>query len=343
MPGPAIDRTRPTPIKEQLRQWVLRGIGSGELPTGGPIPSINRLARELGIGRETVRLGLDSLVDRGVLVPEQGKGYFVTERRVRAHRVALLAKVDGVYVRPIYEGLTGVLGTKASVMLIDNSVPGRVTRTVVENLAYNLSVDRLLVVPPRGREKATQRALASFRRYFKVGWMDRAPGETRDATFLCDYARCVELALEHLASLGLERILYFSRQREDRSVFSAMRRTFRRSGVKRKVVGNWRDVLAAARRGPLGVMAETDSEAVFLQSRLLGSGVQVPRGAAIVSCDNTGLTDLVSPEITSVSPGFRELGRAAARWILSEKTGDAPRFTAAPVLALRASTRDDRG
>jgi DNA-binding LacI/PurR family transcriptional regulator len=85
-------------------------------------------------------------------------------------------------------------------------------------------------------------------------------------------------------------------------------------------------------------MAETDSEAVFLQSRLLREGLSVPGDAAVVSCDNTGLTDLVSPQITSVSPGFEQLGRAAGRWVLSEEAGDVVRFTAEPVLAAKEST-----
>ena len=44
----------------------------------------------------------------------------------------------------------------------------------------------------------------------------------------------------------------------------------------------------------------------------------IPQQASIISCDNSEITDMVTPSITSVDPGFIELGRKVRSWIQGE-------------------------
>lgn len=62
-------------------------------------------------------------------------------------------------------------------------------------------------------------------------------------------------------------------------------------------------------------MAESDTEAVYLLSRLKTNDIKIPQQVSIISCDNSEITDLVTPSITSVDPGFVELGRKVRMWI----------------------------
>ena len=65
-------------------------------------------------------------------------------------------------------------------------------------------------------------------------------------------------------------------------------------------------------------MAESDTEAVFLLSRLKSNYIKIPQQVSIISCDNSEITELVTPSITSVDPGFIELGRSVRSWIHGE-------------------------
>jgi len=85
-------------LKEKIRNWVLAKIQDGEWTSGDRISSITQITFEFGVSRETVRLSLENLVQRGVLQPRQGKGYFVAARKEITSRVALLGKIDGVYI-----------------------------------------------------------------------------------------------------------------------------------------------------------------------------------------------------------------------------------------------------
>jgi DNA-binding LacI/PurR family transcriptional regulator len=323
---------RRAPLKEQLRVWVREGIANGTFGEGVAIPSINMLKNRFGVARETVRQALEDLVAEGVLVPQHGRGYFVNSRGERILRVALAGKVDGVYIGPVYRGLVNELGETASVIAVDPRQQAEVLRRLVEGFAHSHGIDRLLVIPPRGHEKEFGDAVRPFRRCFRVAWLDRAPPGTKDACFLPDYPACVKLAVDHLRSVGLTRIHYFTTAPEDRSVFSAMRRTFLRIMQSRKGKGPDQLVsdgkhaveLAAANAGNgIGFVTENDRDALRLLTLLTAAGIQVPRDASIVSCDNSSWTDAVSPAITAVDPGFEEIGRVAARWIrMSDEGGN---------------------
>lgn len=334
-----VDKRDPTPLKEQIRRAISAAVAEGALNPGDRTPSINAIAKDCGVARETVRLSLETLVGEGILTPRRGSGFFVAPRRGRALRVALMGRLDGVYLKPAYDALVAELGSKASIFAIDGSGDAPTVRGVVERLAHHQAIDALLVIPIRGLERETDALLRPFRRRFRVGWLDRAPNESRDATFLCDYRVCVELALRRMIDSGCDRFLYFTRNPEDDSVFSLMRRAFVEftdDDSRHGFASDWRTVREVAPDGKerLGVFAETDAEAVFLQTRLIQAGSTVPDDVMIVSCDDTPLASLVVPKIPSVDPGFADIGAMAAKWIKETVTDSKEpfHFVATPTL-----------
>jgi DNA-binding GntR family transcriptional regulator len=73
-----IDERSPVPFHAQLSA-ILRGkIASGEL--SWRVPSINTLAQEYGVSRNTVVHALNTLADEGLIVAVHGKGFYVVER-----------------------------------------------------------------------------------------------------------------------------------------------------------------------------------------------------------------------------------------------------------------------
>lgn len=77
-----IDRRPEISLYMQVEQDVVRRINSGQYRVGEPIPSQRALADIYGVSEITVRKALDLLVSRGYLQRIQGKGTFVTERKI---------------------------------------------------------------------------------------------------------------------------------------------------------------------------------------------------------------------------------------------------------------------
>lgn len=68
---------RPSPLVEQAAQRLREQITGGHWPVGTRLPGETTLAKELGVGRSTVREALRALAGAGLVRPRQGAGVFV--------------------------------------------------------------------------------------------------------------------------------------------------------------------------------------------------------------------------------------------------------------------------
>ena len=69
------------PIFRQVTDQIRSLVATGELAVGDSLPSVRALARELVVNPNTVAKAYAQLVRDGVLESQQGRGYFVAERR----------------------------------------------------------------------------------------------------------------------------------------------------------------------------------------------------------------------------------------------------------------------
>jgi phosphonate metabolism transcriptional regulator PhnF len=69
-------------LHKQLSSLLRREIEEGVYPAGGRVPGEMELSRQYGLNRHTVRAALQELVQEDLIYRLQGKGTFVTMRRV---------------------------------------------------------------------------------------------------------------------------------------------------------------------------------------------------------------------------------------------------------------------
>ncbi len=100
---PTIDRSNPTPIYQQIINWMRAQIASGAWPEHFQLRSEIDLAQELGVNRGTLRNAIETLVADGLLIRIHGKGTFVAA---------------AVLEQPLAESLTTF-----SESLIDQNIP----------------------------------------------------------------------------------------------------------------------------------------------------------------------------------------------------------------------------
>ena len=77
----SINQSISTPIYTQILAQIEKYIINGEYPEGFPLPSMNSLAEELGISKETVKKAYLILKERGMVEARQGKGFYVNVSR----------------------------------------------------------------------------------------------------------------------------------------------------------------------------------------------------------------------------------------------------------------------
>jgi multiple sugar transport system substrate-binding protein len=71
------------PLYLQVKEVVLKRLAGGVYAPGAVIPSEQKLAADFGTSISTVRQALSILVSDGYLVKKQGKGTFVSEKKIR--------------------------------------------------------------------------------------------------------------------------------------------------------------------------------------------------------------------------------------------------------------------
>ncbi|MCP5150211.1 MAG: PLP-dependent aminotransferase family protein [Ectothiorhodospiraceae bacterium] len=72
-------------LQSQVREALVDAILGGHIPPGGALPSCRRLARQLGVARNTVVSAYQGLVDEGYLVARERSGYFVADDVLAGH------------------------------------------------------------------------------------------------------------------------------------------------------------------------------------------------------------------------------------------------------------------
>jgi GntR family transcriptional regulator len=136
----ALSRASPEPLYRQLAQHLESAIRSGALKPGDRLPSEEALVRWFAVSRITVRLAVDELVRKQLIVRKQGKGTFVTLPAVR-HDLRRL------------HGLLGSLFAQAEtassrLVRYELAVPPRETAALLslDRAAPALAFDRLYLI-----------------------------------------------------------------------------------------------------------------------------------------------------------------------------------------------------
>ena len=77
---PTLDRLSPTPIYQQIVNWMREQIVSETWPEHFQLRSEIDLAQELGVNRGTLRNAIETLIEEGKLIRIHGKGTFVAAK-----------------------------------------------------------------------------------------------------------------------------------------------------------------------------------------------------------------------------------------------------------------------
>ncbi len=67
-------------LQTQIREALVSAILDRNLDQAEPIPSTRKMAKSLGVSRNTVVLAYQGLLDDGYLVARERSGYFVSEK-----------------------------------------------------------------------------------------------------------------------------------------------------------------------------------------------------------------------------------------------------------------------
>lgn len=188
-----------------------------------------------------------------------------------------------------------------------------------------------------------------------IVFLDTGMVGARSSNIEVDYCGGIDLAVEHLASLGHTRIAFISGPMELKS--AQIRHNAFRSGMRRKglpyvaelvLTGDHRTEggraamtkLLQMKRCPTAVLGSNDLTAIGAIGAIHQAGLRVPQDISVVGCDDIELSNFTQPPLTTIRIPRNELATRAftALFAVSQggETGRTYRIDAS--LVLREST-----
>ena len=321
-----IDSQVKEPIYKQLISQIEHAIHSGKLKAGEHIPSMNELAAQLDISRETVKKTYGILVKKGLVVPRHGKGFYAADIQAAGHpQVLVIIDKFSVYKQILFNSFAQTIGGRAEITIVNHNQSLDLLEYYLNNYLDNF--DYYVVTPHFPLDDESQaRARKQLSRIpnRKLIMLDRLlpdyPGQY--GAVYQDFENDIYTGLSQgLKSLGRTKNLRVI------TLPSSLYGQHIRKGVERFTTEYDIPVsfLTSApddiRPGDtfLVLNSQLDAGLVSLARKCQAAGLTIGKDVFIISYNEFEMNELVLGGLTTVSADFAEMGNLAARMILERK------------------------
>lgn len=320
------------PIYRRLADELRRRIVSGEMPSGGRLPSEAEFSAHLGINNRTLRKGLKILSDQGLISQCQGRGTFVTyrcpERRMRIGVVSGSSdNFNDLYPMRMLMALEGAVSRSGSAELVLLRFPEPSLEKLLAEI-NRIGCDGLIIFSAGCRREFFGREFDHIPMVFMNIELRGGVPENRFHVRLADGS--VSAAVDYLYGLGHRRIGYIGNTREN---LSRRNREFRES-VRRLELSEEYIRLASRENPAYDIAAEAVSSLWKKKNRptallcpgvtfaygawqgLMLKGVKVPEECSIIGFDINSYTN---PHFSSIVQPLVPMAEKAVELLFAQR------------------------
>ncbi|MBP0964264.1 MAG: GntR family transcriptional regulator [Oscillospiraceae bacterium] len=318
---------------ELVEDSLLRQINTGAYPGGTLLPTEEQLTEIFGVSRQTVRKALSILEDKDIIEKKQGSGSMVKIRNPAADsgKVSVIVTYIDDYIFPgQLRGVEEVL-SKNGLSAILSATKNRICseRKILEDI-LNDPVAGILV-------EGTKTALPNpnidlyerlAERGIPIVFFNSVYPALKDMLYVCaDNQRGGYELVTYLLGKGHKSIAsifkaddiqgherysgYISAMFGSGLFVSDSKTIWYTTETKEKLFDEPRNILSSI-GDATAVVCYNDEIAFMLIKLLISCGKKVPEDIAVVSFDNSSLSEMSPVKITSLSYGDKNIGSIAA-------------------------------
>ena len=304
-----------SPIYKQLVEKFEDAIRSGLLKPGEQIPSMNDFAIQLDISKETVKKAYGILREKGLLVPQQGKGFYVAEVNESAKpKVLVLFDKLSIYKEVLYNSLASELGENADITILTHN----------QNLdLFTYYLDTCLdkydyyVISPHfpldEKSQAMARKLISRVPNRKLIMVDHVYQD-----FENDVYDGLKQGLDKLKGTSLK-VITLPSSLYGPMVCKGVDRFCMEFGIPIEYMHSAPEKINE-NETYLIINSQLDSGLAALARKIREQNLTVGKDVFIISYNEFDLNEVVLNGLTTISADFKQMGKTAATMILNRKT-----------------------
>lgn len=322
-----LDAANKAPIYKQLVEKFEEAIRSGALKPGEQIASMNDFAMQLGISKETVKKTYGILREKGLLIPQQGKGFYVSDLYLDAKpKVLVLFDKLSIYKEVLYNSLAEGLGDNADITILTHNQN-------IDLFTYYLDTcldkfDYYVISPHFPLDQKTQLAALKLisrvpnRKLIMVDhWMRDYPGnygavyqdfendvydglmQGLDKLKTTAGLKVITMASSLYGSMVSKGVLKFCIEYEIPVEFL--------HSVPNEVLQNETYLI---------LNSQLDSGLAAFSRRVKAQNMEIGKDVFVISYNEFELNEVVLNGLTTISTDFKQMGQRAAAMILEKKT-----------------------
>ena len=314
-----------TPIYKQIIRDIRSRVADGTLHSGEQIPSINNLADELHISKDTVNKAYTALRKEGLLDSFHGKGFFIASPKDHSQmRVLLLFDKFSPIKQELFQAFTARIDGHAELTVrFHNQDVDLLSHYLDESLG---NFDFYLVSPHFKLDEPTQRRVIRLlsripnRKLILIDrQMPRLSGHY--GAVYQDYNQDIYDALsgciDRLRDFSLLNVIMVPDSLYHTEISAAVRRFCKTFGIRARYLS--RTTPADIRKGEvylvLNSQIDTALKEIALQAR--SKGFSIGKDIGMISYNESPLSEIVLNGLTTVSTDFAQMGALAADMVLS--------------------------
>lgn len=313
-------------LYKQIVEQVERGIRDGALQPGDQLPSMNALAERYDISRETVKNAYGILVDKSLIEPRHGKGFYVKDPSTSGARMSVLVVFDkfSVYKQIAFDSFSKHLPEGTDITILSHDQNPDMFEYILDT--HLDSYDYYVIAPHFPTDEQTQKRVVKL--------LERVPVRKL-------------LLIDHLQP-GLRGQFGAAYQDFENDIYDGLKGNLDRSSVRRLRVitlpmsmygeNICRGVSRFTTENKIEVEfmssapdsiepgdvflilnSQLDSGLVDLARKIQENGLEIGKGVFIISYNEFPMNELILGGLTTVSTDFPEIGRIAAEMIATHK------------------------
>lgn len=322
-----IDATSKEPIYKQLVTQVERSLHEGRIQAGEHFPSMNELATQLSISKETVKKAYGILVEKSLVVPKHGKGFYAADLQT-AGRPQVLVIFDkfSVYKQILFNAFAESLSEKAEVTIVNHNQSVDLLEYYLDN---NLDhFDYYVVTPHFPLDCPSQaNAVKQLSRIpnRKLIMLDRLqpdfPGNQYGAVyqdFENDIYEGLVQGLDASRPIRTLRVITLPSSLYGSSICKGVDRFSRENNIPVEYLNSAPEDIHPGDTF-LVLNSQLDAGLVSLAHIIDNAGLQIGKDVYIISYNEFEMNELILGGLTTVSADFAQMGRIAAGMILNRR------------------------
>lgn len=316
-----------SPIYKQLVEQFEDAIRSGALGPGELVPSMNEFARQLSISKETVKKTYGILRDRGLLIPCQGKGFYVAEQNDSSKfKVLVLFDKLSIYKEVIYNTLLEELGDKYDITILTHNQN-------LDLFAYYLDLyldkfDYYIISPHFPLDKKSQALAIKLlsrvpnRKLIMVDhWIKELVGNYSAVyqDFENDVYDGLAQGLDKLKDASLLKVIILQSSLYGHIISKGIERFCLDHGLTYEFYNSAPEDISP-NDVFLMLNSQLDSALTDLSRKIKAKNLKVGKDVFIISYNEFDLCEVILNGLTTISADFKQMGQTISKMILDKRT-----------------------